>query len=260
MAWYYMKDLERIGPVDDAQFASLITQGVISARTWVWRAGMKDWKAYHDVAAEIASPKTEVDTVLQTHTASAVSQNSSDSVTEGNIASIYSSVNYDREKNNQWQDSNEEQGTTTEVCFCFAGIWIRFCALFLDFQMILLGLRTVVRLLGFSVTQSLSFHGFSGTQDEKVTFIVLTVGIVLYIVYETWLVSKYGATLGKMAVGLRVVRPDGSPITYMQAFARYWAKVLSGMLFGIGFFIAVFDPEKRGLHDRICETRVIRIR
>ena len=264
MAWYYMKDLERIGPIDDAQFASLIAQGIISARTWVWRTEMNDWKAYSDVAAEIASPKTEVNTVLHSQTASTVSQDSGDSVVEENRASIYSCVSYDQVKNKQWQNLNEDQETTTEVCVCFAGLWKRFCALFLDFQVlglvIGLALKTLARFLGFSVTQSLSVHGFSMIQGETIDFAMLTILITIYIVYETWMLSKYGATLGKIVMRLRVVRSDGSPITYMQAFARYWAKVLSGLLFCIGFIIAVFDPEKRSLHDRICGTRVIRIR
>ena len=74
---------------------------------------------------------------------------------------------------------------------------------------------------------------------------------------ETWLIGKYGATLGKMACGIRVVRPDGSPVTYLRAFGRYWAKFLSGIMLLIGYIIAAFDAEKRALHDHICDTRVV---
>ena len=90
--------------------------------------------------------------------------------------------------------------------------------------------------------------------------VVLSVFITLYVVYDAWKVSRYGATLGKRVLGLMVIQPDGSPITYMQAFLRGWVKVLGGILLGFGIVMAVFDYEKRTLHDRIFGTRVIRIR
>lgn len=44
--------------------------------------------------------------------------------------------------------------------------------------------------------------------------------------YETWMVGRYGATLGKMAVGARVVMPDGSRVSYPRAALRWVAKSL----------------------------------
>ena len=85
-------------------------------------------------------------------------------------------------------------------------------------------------------------------------------GLVIAASYETWMVGQYGATLGKMALGLRVVQADGSPVSFLRAFGRFFAKILSQMICFIGYIMAGFDEQKRGLHDRICETRVIRIR
>ncbi|MEM6280475.1 MAG: RDD family protein, partial [Verrucomicrobiota bacterium] len=44
------------------------------------------------------------------------------------------------------------------------------------------------------------------------------------IFYETWMVAKYGGTLGKSIIGAKVIRPDGSRLTYKQAFFRWLAK------------------------------------
>ena len=63
-----------------------------------------------------------------------------------------------------------------------------------------------------------------------------------------------------MAFGLKVVRPDGSPVGVGRAFGRYFAKMLSAMVLWIGFIMVAFEPEKRGLHDMICDTRVVRTR
>jgi uncharacterized RDD family membrane protein YckC len=76
--------------------------------------------------------------------------------------------------------------------------------------------------------------------------------------YDTWFVGKYGATLGKMACKIKIVVADGSSVTYLRAFGRHFGKWLSSIILGIGFIMAAFDEEKRTLHDRICETRVIR--
>ena len=77
-------------------------------------------------------------------------------------------------------------------------------------------------------------------------------------VYVIWFVGKFGATPGKMALGLKVVRAGGSPVSIGLAFGRYFAKMLSGFILLIGYIMAAFDVQKRALHDMICNTRVIR--
>jgi len=48
------------------------------------------------------------------------------------------------------------------------------------------------------------------------------------------------------------------PITYGRATGRCFAEILSGMICYIGYLMAAFDEEKRALHDRICNTRVVK--
>jgi uncharacterized RDD family membrane protein YckC len=60
-----------------------------------------------------------------------------------------------------------------------------------------------------------------------------------------------------MALSLKVVRADGSKVSYMRAFGRAAAEIVSGILLLIGYIIAGFDDEKRALHDRMCDTRVV---
>ena len=78
--------------------------------------------------------------------------------------------------------------------------------------------------------------------------------------YEIYFLSTRGATPGKMAMGLKVIRTDGGPISPMLALARHFAEWVSAVIFMIGYIMAAFDLEKRALHDRICETRVIHSR
>ena len=62
-----------------------------------------------------------------------------------------------------------------------------------------------------------------------------------------------------MALNLRVVTPEGGDIGYLRALGRHVAEWISGFILLIGYIMAAFDAEKRTLHDRICNTRVIRV-
>lgn len=80
----------------------------------------------------------------------------------------------------------------------------------------------------------------------------------IHIAYPTYFLGKYSATFGKMACGLKVVRPDGEKISYARACARFFAEFLSSIILGIGYLMVAFDEERRALHDRICDTRVVK--
>jgi uncharacterized RDD family membrane protein YckC len=71
-------------------------------------------------------------------------------------------------------------------------------------------------------------------------------------------VGKYGATPGKMALGLRIVSSSGEPVTYVKALARFFAEMVSAIICYIGYIMAAFDEQRKALHDQICDTRVIR--
>jgi uncharacterized RDD family membrane protein YckC len=60
-----------------------------------------------------------------------------------------------------------------------------------------------------------------------------------------------------MALKVHVVTADGGRVSYARALGRYFAKLLSAFTLLIGYIIAAFDPERRALHDRICNTRVV---
>jgi uncharacterized RDD family membrane protein YckC len=86
----------------------------------------------------------------------------------------------------------------------------------------------------------------------------MVIQYAIVISYETIMIGRFGATLGKMAVGIRVVKSDGSRVGYGRAFGRYFAKIVSLLTLLIGYIMAGFDSQKRALHDYICDTRVIK--
>lgn len=75
--------------------------------------------------------------------------------------------------------------------------------------------------------------------------------------YFAILVGLWSNTLGKRLFGLSVVRLDGSKVGYGRAFGRYLCYSLSFLTFGIGFLMIAFREDRRGLHDLICDTKVV---
>jgi uncharacterized RDD family membrane protein YckC len=70
--------------------------------------------------------------------------------------------------------------------------------------------------------------------------------------------SSKQATVGKMALGIRVTDLDGRRITFGRATGRHFGKILSGLILGIGFLMAAFTERKQALHDMLAGTLVVR--
>ena len=137
--------------------------------------------------------------------------------------------------------------------FRWAGFWIRFAASLLDGFLMLFLTIGVQLLMGLSMLQIL------GLEDRTILMWVSAqlLSTATGVVYEAGMTGRYGATLGKMACGIRVISPEGGNISYMRAVGRYFAKLLSFITLYIGFIMAAFDDQKRSLHDRVCNTRVV---
>ena len=151
--------------------------------------------------------------------------------------------------------------------FRFGGFWIRFAASMLD-GIILAVVAGIFSAFLFPAFMSRGLvRSNNPTPEEALTMIAPMLGVMgaMFLLnmivgcsYETFFIARLGATPGKMALGLKVVRPDGGPITAGRAAGRYFAKMISGMILMIGYIIAGFDSQKRALHDMICDTRVIK--
>jgi len=84
------------------------------------------------------------------------------------------------------------------------------------------------------------------------TFLIVTV------LYSTISIGVWGRTIGKAALKLKVVKPDGSRVGVIRAFGRSLAYILNYFTLGLSFLIIAFTHKKRGLHDYIADTIVIK--
>lgn len=133
-----------------------------------------------------------------------------------------------------------------------ASIGKRFGGKFIDLLIIAIPFYTLVGILAFTpAIRGLNFQLWSNFLGIPFAF--------LYLTYEGLMLQfKNGQTIGKMAMKLRVVRPDGSPISVGQAWGR---SAMESLLFSCCFLIdyipAFVTPDKTTLHDIVASTRVV---
>src|SRR5437016_2857876 len=72
--------------------------------------------------------------------------------------------------------------------------------------------------------------------------------------------ATLGATLGKLAFGLRVVKTDGTPITWSGSLIRNLLRLVDGLLYYlVGAMLIWTSPLKQGLGDRVAKTQSLHI-
>jgi uncharacterized RDD family membrane protein YckC len=134
-------------------------------------------------------------------------------------------------------------GTTT-----YAGFWRRFAAWFLDGLLLSIVTLPFTLQLGGDAAAEAARTSAAGT-------ISTVVGWLYYALMES---SAKQATVGKMALGIIVTDLEGRRIGFGRATGRYFAKILSALILGIGFLMAAFTERKQGLHDMVASTLVVK--
>ena len=130
----------------------------------------------------------------------------------------------------------------------YAGFWRRVAATLID-NLLLLPVVFVLAL-------PLNAAGVPPGQVEALVNLVAFVGFWLYCAaFES---SERQATLGKLALGLKVTGLDGGRISFARATGRYFAEILSGLTLGIGYVMVAFSRRRQALHDMVAGTVVVR--
>lgn len=141
----------------------------------------------------------------------------------------------------------------------YGGFWIRVVAALVDFVLPLVALLPMRMLLGSMLT-ILSLHADMPMHELFVLrrAVRIGAGTLLIFAYRTVMESSsFQATLGKLAVGLKITDERGHRISFGRAAGRYFAKWVSVATLGLGFAMAGFDEQKQALHDRIAGTLVM---
>lgn len=133
----------------------------------------------------------------------------------------------------------------------YSGFWKRFAAFFID--------SIVVSLCGFLILVifKVIYISASGSTFEAKFFGNILRVLLGWVYFATFESSPKQATLGKRALGIKVVDLNGQRISFGKATGRYFAKFISSLLLFIGYIMAAFTEKKQGLHDKMTGCLVV---
>jgi Predicted membrane protein/domain len=148
----------------------------------------------------------------------------------------------------------------------YAAFWFRFLALMIDGFVVSIVTYTIVLIyillgLGLSLTDFAHMGGGKELPTSVmfgmvlVVYVLPIVGSMLY--YSLMESSSKQATLGKMAVGIKVTDEHGNRISWARAVGRFFAHAITWLTMLIGFVVCVFTRRQQTVHDLIAQTLVV---
>ncbi len=130
----------------------------------------------------------------------------------------------------------------------YVSVWPRAGALIIDY--IILGV--VFGILGF-------IFGLFSQNAQNASGVVYLLLAILSFVYFIVMEAMWGATLGKMLLRLRVVKTDGSPISWSESVIRNLLRIIDGLFdYLVGAILIWTSPLRQRLGDRAAKTVVVR--
>lgn len=260
--WYYAdRQRRQVGPESAESLAQRFRTGEIDSATLVWRDGLATWQPLGSLRAELGleDAAATLDFRIQPPAADAAATD----VTGAAPAGAYSPYTAPATVAEAHPGTLPVQGGDVVM----AGLWRRFAASFIDSLVTAVAsyalLLPLMLVFGVSLS-SLAENDLAGA-GASLGFLALNYAITLGVpaLYFAWMHSSgTQASLGKMAVGVKVVRTSGEPLGFGRALLRYLAYMLFALLTcGAGVLISglmvAFTERKQALHDMLCDTLVV---
>lgn len=138
---------------------------------------------------------------------------------------------------------------TAQTYYKHSGFITRLLALIID-GIIILALSFLLNLIVTTLTDQTSGYG-KGSPFQLIATLVS-------LVYEITLVTLYSATFGKMLLHIKVVSTNYQKVSFVQVLKRETiGRILSGLVFNLGYLWVAIDDKKQAWHDKIANTYVI---
>lgn len=214
MNWFYAENGQQKGPVSDSDLAALAENGSLKGDSLLWREGMPDWQPVSRVRPDlvtasgapliggVAVPEQNKDLLVQ-------------QMREGVIGDL-----------------------TAPGSMRFVGFWWRLLSWIIDY-IIMFVVQQVLQVVGVLIGTALAAGTGSDLFSGLFLIGVTLFGLALTAWYHTWMVTRFGGTLGKMALGFKVVTMDGRPVSAPRSFCRW---LCSGLLNHIIWMVILIVP------------------
>ena len=225
-SWYFTDSAgAQVGPVSAADVREAVRSGRASNASLAWRDGMAGWLPISQLGTELGLSNPEP------------------------IAAPGSEPNPYRAPS----ASVELRVDSTDIVP--AGFVRRFAAFFLDSLIVTIPVVSVAVFAGLAASGGNMLQATQSTTFNLIYYVGLFVAKLLY--FAGMESSASQATLGKMALGIKVTDNQGQRLSFGHALGRWFAAALSYITLYIGFLMAAFTDRKRALHDIVASTLVV---
>jgi uncharacterized RDD family membrane protein YckC len=160
--------------------------------------------------------------------------------------------------------------TTAAALEDHAGFWKRVAAYIIDAIVLYIPNLLIMKAMGGDAAQETMKqailaapgdpHAMLAAYEHYYTTMgtaMLITAVIAWLYFALLESSPWQATLGKLALAMRVTDLDGHRISIPRALGRYLAKFLSVLILCIGFLMVGWTRRKQGLHDMIAGTLVL---
>lgn len=219
MEWYYANNRQQQGPVDETEFQDLVREGVIREDTLIWREGMENWRPFGEYKKEVFQQ---------------VIDEAEDEGLDWVDVTATPKVSAQEDVSNSIDDQ----------------------------RLAPLGARAIAKIIDFGVTfifivflmLILSPYNY----DIETLYNKMFIPVKIFeLLYSGYFLGKYGATPGKLYMGIEVVFENGARMNFARGMQRQAAEWFGIFIFGAGYVMAAFDLRKRTLQDWVCRTIVV---
>jgi uncharacterized RDD family membrane protein YckC len=275
--WYYAQNNQQQGPVSGQDLLALEKAGHLLPGTLVWRSGMPNWIAWSSVAADAraeagAQPAPAGDVAVCAFSGRVLPLSQMVKYGEHFIAAEHKDAFVQ-----SLREGSRVQAMSGSAELQPVGFWWRVLSMIVDGLVLMVpNMLLMLPYMFFSIQGTVQQGGSANAGDpfsqfqQNPTMALAYVGgmlgtFLVLLVYETWMVGKFGGTVGKLALGFRVVKADGDHPTYGRAFGRWAAKVLTNLVwmvpmygaFGLGLVAQLGAAKGGGQDDSVSPVSAI---
>lgn len=144
----------------------------------------------------------------------------------------------------------------------FAGFWRRFASYIIDSIILSIIPAIFSPFWGFGTSKFWDVSDIVDAPDWVFIPFIAIGNLISFLISAGFFVIFWkllGQTPGKMVMGIKVIRTDGSSLNWQSAILRYVGYMVSGFVLCLGFIWIAFDERKQGWHDKMADTYVVKM-
>ncbi len=236
--YYIIENENKKGPFNLKELIALD----LSENTFVWKKGLKDWTELKNLSEY---KKTIPPPIPKTNISNESDNTENKNIEENVISDIIPDFDLRTELNVQGPEMSDHKN---------AGFGLRLVAFIIDFAFMFFLTSFFWALLQLPIpanSKSIFFGSFFIFKNP----LGILFGWLFYAAFES---SKFQATPGKAILGLKVTNENYGRIGFGQASGRFFGRILSGLILGVGYLMIGFTKKRQGLHDQMAHTLVLK--